>query len=73
MCALLLSVLSSSSWLDVSLHLDQENEAVNIRAEARTTAGTGVEMEALTGAHLPADCQGSSTSHTCLQPLQLLR
>ena len=46
------SVHSSSSWVDGSLHLDRANGAVNIRAEARTNAGTGVEMEALTGARL---------------------
>lgn len=69
----MLSVHSSSSWLDVSLHLDQAHEAVNIRAEARTTAGTGVEMEALTGELLPAHCPLCSTSRACAQPPQLLR
>jgi molybdenum cofactor biosynthesis enzyme len=40
-----------ASWVSVRLSLDHENEAVHIRADAETVGPTGVEMEALTGAH----------------------
>lgn len=38
------------SWVNVALSLDHERDCVNIRAEAHSTGGTGVEMEAMTGA-----------------------
>jgi len=47
----LLSSLACSSWVNVRLSLDHHNEAVYIRADAETVGPTGVEMEALTGAH----------------------
>ena len=38
------------SCVNVQLSLDSRSESVLVRAEARTMAATGVEMEALTGA-----------------------
>lgn len=34
--------------VDLNFEIDEENSAINIEAEARTTGKTGVEMEALT-------------------------
>ena len=40
----------SLSFVDVRCSLNRELDAVDVRAEARTTGPTGVEMEALTAA-----------------------
>ncbi|HEX4733754.1 MAG TPA: cyclic pyranopterin monophosphate synthase MoaC [Thermoleophilaceae bacterium] len=42
------------SYVDVELLVDPEAGAVNVRAEARTSAQTGVEMEALTACSVAA-------------------
>ncbi|MBX5468540.1 MAG: cyclic pyranopterin monophosphate synthase MoaC [Thermoleophilaceae bacterium] len=42
------------TFVDVDLSLDLETGAATIRAEARTSAQTGVEMEALTAASVAA-------------------
>ncbi len=42
------------SYLDVRFHVDRAACTISIEAEARTTAGTGVEMEALVGAQVAA-------------------
>lgn len=42
------------SGVDVRLEADQDGSAIEIEAEARTTGGTGVEMEALTAVSLAA-------------------
>jgi cyclic pyranopterin phosphate synthase len=40
--------------IDIHFHLDQDQSAIIIRAEARTSAPTGVEMEALVAAQMAA-------------------
>jgi cyclic pyranopterin phosphate synthase len=42
------------SYLDVRFRVDQPARTIHIEAEARTTAGTGVEMEALVAAQCAA-------------------
>ncbi|MEX1142272.1 MAG: cyclic pyranopterin monophosphate synthase MoaC [Thermoleophilaceae bacterium] len=42
------------SWVDVDLAIDATAGTVAIEAEARTVAGTGVELEALTAASVAA-------------------
>jgi cyclic pyranopterin phosphate synthase len=42
------------SYLDVRFQVDQAENTIAIEAEARTTAGTGVEMEALVAAQVAA-------------------
>jgi cyclic pyranopterin phosphate synthase len=42
------------SYLDVRFNVDQAANTIHIEAEARTTAGTGVEMEALVAAQCAA-------------------
>ena len=44
------------SWVSVRLSLDDQNAAVCIRTDAETVGPTGVEMEALTGAHPSWNC-----------------
>ncbi|PRR74281.1 cyclic pyranopterin monophosphate synthase MoaC [Clostridium thermopalmarium] len=40
--------------VDLKFEIDEENSAINIEAEARTTGKTGVEMEALTAISIAA-------------------
>lgn len=40
--------------VDLNFEIDEENSAINIEAEARTTGKTGVEMEALTAVSVAA-------------------
>ena len=47
---------SITSWVSVRLSLDDRNAAVCIRTDAETVGPTGVEMEALTGAHANSYC-----------------
>ena len=42
------------NYIDVNFSLDEQNFSVQIEAEARTTASTGVEMEALMAAQVAA-------------------
>ncbi len=42
------------SYLDVRFDVDASQNTIHIQAEARTTAGTGVEMEALVAAQCAA-------------------
>ncbi len=42
------------SYLDVRFDVDASHNTIHIQAEARTTAGTGVEMEALVAAQCAA-------------------
>ncbi len=42
------------SYLDVRFEVDEAQNTIHIQAEARTTAGTGVEMEALVAAQCAA-------------------
>lgn len=40
--------------VDLNFEIDEENSAINIEAEARTTGKTGVEMEALSAVSIAA-------------------
>ncbi|MFU0825092.1 cyclic pyranopterin monophosphate synthase MoaC [Clostridium sp.] len=40
--------------VDLNFKIDEDNSAINIEAEARTTGKTGVEMEALTAVSIAA-------------------
>ncbi|HEV2062109.1 MAG TPA: cyclic pyranopterin monophosphate synthase MoaC [Solirubrobacteraceae bacterium] len=42
------------SYVDVEVHVDEAAGLVTLRAEARTNASTGVEMEAMTAASVAA-------------------